>query len=339
DLFNNSYESNFPVQIVGSSVEEGNFILSGGNVSYASDTSFIVLNSKGIETVNSQLSFSNSAMETAGEYTLIYDMGGKGYQIDDQKGIAYNGEMEEEIFCADINSDGSYVVVSESSGYLSKLFAFDKNNKIKYKYSFAEYYITDVAINSSGNGAIAVGISTQNGTEETMIYNLDFKKDSAVSTTKISDTVIYDIEYVSGSRAVAIGNNAIYYVNINSADYDTFSYEGKLLAGYDINSLNGDYGVALSKSGDGRNCEVHIFASSGKEKGFFSSEYKIVSFDLYKSSLGIISEDKGYILSYTGDIKSVCDVGNDGRQILLDSEKSGYLLGISEVRKADFKSK
>ena len=49
----------FPVNIVGSEVESGNIAVNQSRVAYASDTSFITLNSTGKEVNNSQLPIQN----------------------------------------------------------------------------------------------------------------------------------------------------------------------------------------------------------------------------------------------------------------------------------------
>ena len=97
-------------------------------------------------------------------------------------------------------SYGLPCLVSEGNGFFSQLCAYDKNNNRIFKYSFSEYYINAVAINSDGSGCVACGVTSDNGGMRTGVYVLDFGKEEPVSKYVIDDDTIIDCRYISGSR-------------------------------------------------------------------------------------------------------------------------------------------
>ncbi len=69
--------SGYPVNIVGSDVAQGNVAVTQNRVAYASDTSFVTLNSKGGEVNNTQLRYTKPVMKSAENRFLIFGLGEK----------------------------------------------------------------------------------------------------------------------------------------------------------------------------------------------------------------------------------------------------------------------
>ena len=84
----------YPVNLIGTEVKSGNFAVNQNHVAYASDTSFVTLNSTGSEIANVQLRYSKPVMKSSGNRFLTYGIGTTGYQIQDFDGMLYSGEAE-----------------------------------------------------------------------------------------------------------------------------------------------------------------------------------------------------------------------------------------------------
>ena len=125
----------YPVDLIGSEVKSGNFAVNQGRPAYASDTSFVTLNTTGREVANVQLRYSKPIMKASENRFLTYGLGDKNYQIQNFEKNLYSGEAENKLYTGDIASNGIYCLVTESSGYLTELFAFDSNNNRIFKYS------------------------------------------------------------------------------------------------------------------------------------------------------------------------------------------------------------
>lgn len=325
----------YPVNLIGTEVKSGNFAVNQNHVAYASDTSFVTLNSTGSEIANVQLRYSKPVMKSSGNRFLTYGIGTTGYQIQDFDGMLYSGEAEGAIYTADISSNGVYGIVTEGGGYLSILYVFNSNNNRIYKYSFSEYYINSIALNSDGSGGIACGITSDNGAVKTGVYVLDFAKEEPVSQYSISADTIVDCDYLNDNRAVLVGQSSSYVIKRGEENYVTIKYDSKTLANYCFNPDTNSFALALSKSGDGRNCVIDIYNDNGERTSSIDTDYGAESISLYKGTVAILDGNTAYGFNSTGDLLYSCDTGTGSKRLILTSDNTAYVLSVNQVRYFD----
>lgn len=322
----------YPVNLIGAEVKSGNFAVNQGHVAYASDTSFITLNSTGSEVANVQLRYSKPVMKSSGNRFLTYGIGTTGYQIQDFDGMLYSGEAEGAIYTADITSNGVYGIVTEGSGYLSILYVFNSNNNRIYKYSFSEYYINSITLNSDGSGCVACGISSDNGAVKTGVYVLDFTKEEPVSQYSINGDTIVDSDYLNDNRVVLVGQYSSYIIKRGEENYVNVTYDGKTLANYCFNPDTNSFALALSKSGDGRSCVIEIYNDNGEKTSSIDTDYGAESISLYKGTVAILDGNTAYCFNREGTQLYSCDTGTGSKRIILTSDNTAYVLSVNQVR-------
>ena len=322
----------FPVDTLGTTVSKGNFTMIGGHVSYASDTSYVELSDSAGRIINSQLSYSDPILRGTRNYSIVYGAGGNGFMVSDAKETKHKGTTKEGIFTADVNDNGYYCVVTQGSGYLSQLTAYNNENQKLYEYYFSDYYITCVSINPSGDGAVCTGITSKDGGEETKIYQLNFTEKKPVREYTLSDSMVYDTRYISSNKVCAVANNAVYTLDLTSDKPKVTEYNSRTLTTYDFNADTNVLSVVLSKSGDGRNCDILIFSSTGEIEKTLKWTDRVDSISTYKGNVGILSSGTAYILDDQSKVISKADAGNDAKALLLYSSNDAYVLGISEIR-------
>lgn len=325
----------FPVNIVGSEVTASNLSVTQGRVAYASDTSFVTLNSTGSEVANIQLRYSTPVMKASGNKYLTYGLGSTGFQIQSFDEKLYTGEESENIFTGDIASNGVYCLVTEGNGYLSSLYVYNKNNNRIYKYSFSEYYITSVALNSDGSGGAACGITSEGGAVSSAVYLLDFSKEEPKSVYTISGDSVIDCEYLGDSRVALIGQSASYIIKYGDENYITNSYEDRTLANYCFNTDTQTYTIALSRSGDGRSCALLQYNSNGDNKCSVDTEYSAESISSYKGVIGILDDNIVYVYSMDGKQRYAYNVGTGSKKVILTGESEACVLSANQIRRFD----
>ncbi len=325
----------YPVDIVGSKVAQGNFTVSQGHAVYASDTSFVTLNSNGSEVANLQLRHSTPVMKSNGNRFLTYGLDSKDYEIYSYDKNLYKGEAEENIFAGDIASNGVYCLLTEGNGYLSMLYVYNADNNRIYKYFFSEYYMTSVAINSDGTGCVVCGFSSDNGAAVTGVYVLDFNKQEPVSTYQIPDDTPVDCGYLGGNTAVIIGQSASYVVKGGESEYKTASYEDKVISNYCINPDTSSYTLALSRSGDGRSVVLEGFNDKGEKTYTVNTDYKADSLSVYKGIVAILDGNAAYVFNQNGDLLHAGSTGTGSQKIVLTSDKNAYVLSVNQIRYFD----
>ena len=325
----------YPVSLIGVDVEAGNFALNQGHIAYASDTSFVTLNSTGREVANVQLRYSQPILKASDNTYLTYGLGDTGYQIQSFDKNLYSGETEGIVYTGDIVSNGTYCLVTEGGSYLTTLLVFNKDNNRIFKYSFSEYYINSVALKPDGSGCVACGITSSGGEVQTGVYVLDFGKEEPVAKYEIKGDVVLDSKYLNNSRTVLIGETNSYVIKSGAEEYITVSYNDMPLTNYAFNPDTNMFTLALSRSGDGRSCVLKTFNDNGDEKSSIDTDYGAKSLAMYKGTIGVLDGNIAYTYNHSGELTNKCYTGTGSKKIILDSDKNAYILSINQIRYLD----
>ncbi len=337
DVLGQGEGKGYPVNILGTNVDANNMITVGNTLSYASDTSFVTLSSNASEIQNFQLSYATPVISNNGNNLLVYSLGGKEYNVGTTNEITYTGKTEDNIFTGDISGSGVYGIVTQTSGYLSKLYVFNKENKQIYTYSFSDYYITSLTINSSGTQCVACGISAKQGSFSGMVYVLDFKQEKPLSTSEINENVIYRSEYLSSNEVCLIGDTASYILNVSDGKLNENSYNQMSLTAFDVNESTGNYSISLSRTGDGYSCTIKTFNSKGDNVSEIETDYRISALTLQRGNIYILENNLVHCYDFSSNEKSSGDAGTGAKQIKVLSDGTVFVIGVNEIRKAELK--
>lgn len=331
-VFNLDSDQRFPVQIRDESISAGNFSRMGQDLCYATDSRIQTLNNYGKQMLTVQHGYSKPHLASSDKYSLVYDLGGQDFQINGLDEHIYTGKAKDNILVADINNKGTYALVTESDGYLSKLYVYNSDNEDIFAYSFSEYYITSVSLKPNGKMAVVSGVSAHNGSEISSLYVLDFTKDSPAQFVELENTVIYEVQYLGSTYAAAVGSNGVYVIDTDDGDVKTTDYEGKELTAYTFNTDTDTFSVALSRSGDGRNCDIWSFSTGGSLADSFTTDLRVISISTYKNRVALLTTDMIYLYSKGGTKVGEAPSGIDPRSIVLYTSADAYVLDTSEIR-------
>ena len=325
-LMNSRSEEQFPLDIKGMSVSPGNFMRIGQDICYTSDTKTQLLNNYGRSDFTAQHAFITPVLTTGKNGALVYNLGGTGYQLIDMEGGVFGAEAQDDILTADYADNGVYAIVTESSGYLSKLYVYSEENEQIFAYSFADYYVTAVSLNSSGSKAVVAGVSALNGVEISSLYVLDFTKDTPLYFIELENNIIYDVEYLSDKYACAVGRSASYSLNTYNGEFTANEYEGRDLTAFDINTDTNTYTLSLSSSGDGRNCDIVSYRTNGSEDKSFTVDKKIIDLSTYKGRVALLTGESVMLYSKTGRAYSEKLLSSDPHSVVLYTKSDAYIL-------------
>lgn len=325
-VLNQKSEEKFPLDIKGENVSAGNFIRYGQDICYASDTKTQLLNNYGKTEFSVQHAFITPVMTVGKKGVLVYNLGGSGYQIIDRKGTVYNGEAENNILVADYGENGSYAIVTMSSGYLSKLYVYSEKHEQIFAYSFADYYVTSVTLNSNGKRAVVSGVSAVNGVESASLYVLDFTKDTPAYFKELENNIIYAVRYLNDKYVCAVGRNASYVMNTSNGEIETNDYEGAVLTAFDINTDTDSYTLSLSGSGDGRNCDINSYSVTGSKEKSFTVDEKIIDLSTYKGRVTLLTGEKVMLYSKDGKSYSEKELSSDPHSVEMYTTSDVYVL-------------
>lgn len=330
-ILNQKSDEQFPISVQGENVDLANFVRMGQDICFASDTKLQIINNYGRVEYATQHGFTNPVLKADNRYLLVYSLGGTGYQVNEFDKMLYTGETEERIVTGDVIDRGIYALVTTGNGYLSKLHVYNKENEAIFGYSFADYYVTSVSLAPNGKGAVVTGISALNGTEISCLYVLDFTKDKPLYQEEVDNNIFYECEYLDDSHVCAVGNGAASGINTSSGEINTLQYEGKSLTCYYFNSDTDTYSVSLSRSGDGRNCEIYSFNADGTVSSSFETEYMVKYISTYKGRIALLTPE--FIALYNKDGGKVSDsqITNEPRAAVLYTSSDAYVLDTNEI--------
>ena len=331
-VFNLEPDQRYPVQIRDENVSAGNFLPMGQDLCYATDTRLQTLNNYGVSMLSLQHGYSRPYLVTSNKYALLFDLGGVNYQINSLDQQIFAGKAESNILAADILNSGTYALVTEADGYLAKLSVYDDDNDLIFAYSFSEYSITSVTLKSNGRMAVLSGVSAHNGTEISSLFVLDFTKESPVQFVELKDTILYAVQYMGSSYAAAVGSRGAYVIDMDSGEVNSTDFEGKTLTDFTFNTDTDTFTVSLSRSGDGRNCDVYSFSKDGSLDEYFSTDLRVISLSTYKNRVALLTTDTIYLYSKSGEKLGEAESGIDPQSVVLYTTVDAYILDTSEIR-------
>lgn len=325
-VLNRSSEERFPLDISGESVSPGDFFGKGLNICFSSDTKTQELNNYGRSVFTAPHSFINPVLVSSKKQTLVYNLGGTGYQVVDSDHNVRTLEAKDNIMVADITDSGVYALVTQNGGYLSKLYVLDENDDQIFAYSFADYYVTSVTLSDSGRQAVVSGLSASEGMDIAALYVLDFTKDTPLYMEQMENNIIYDVCYMNDHSVAAVGRSAAYVINTGNGTLETIDYEGKSLTAYDINTDTDTFTISLSSSGDGRNCDIVSFNSSGRADKSFHIDEKITDLSTHKGRVALLTGDSVLLYSKDGKRISEKELRSDPHTVVLYTGSDAYVL-------------
>lgn len=323
----------YPCKVEGEKISSENLKFSDGNIITLSDTSLTILNGSAKLIREENHNFSHPCLKLSGIRAIIYDRGGKNFKIESTAKNLYSGEAEKNIIACAISDNGTYAIVQQSLINLAEMVVYSKNNKEKYRYSFSEYYIADVSLNTMGTEIAACGISADNGNISSNVYLLDFKSETPKSQFKLGDNMVTRVKYLTNGNILAIGDKYMSFINIKSKVVKNFSYGKKLLKFYDFNKDNGICCCLSSSVNETDDDEIVNINTDGNETFRTQTSESFIGLSHRENrTLGLT---KNKIISYdrAGHAEGYTKIQNNSKKIILAPHSYAYVLNCNTIDK------
>lgn len=300
------------------------------------DTSLLILNSSAKQVVTRQHSFTTPVMKASGTRTLIYNLGGTGYQLESYGKTLQKGNTSQNLLGGDLAANGSYALLTQEEGYCGKLTAYKPDGKVKFYYLFSEYYPTSVALNTDGTKAVITAISAKDGGMVSAVYVLDFQNASAVKPVGVyMENMMTQAYFCENGTAVAVGDRLLSIVNTNTRKTTDYSYNGMKFTACAVNN-NGRTVLSLAPYEGAPSSTLVFLDSMGKASASVQVPGSARSVSIYGGVAGVLAGSKLYAYdAVTGQKSGEASAGEDARAAVLSSESKAYILGVSEVRQVN----
>jgi len=210
--------SGFPLTVSGGSV--GNVTNTDGCITVVSDTHIEIYNSASKELVSEQHKYSNPKSITSKNRTLVFDQGANGVSVFDVCGLVSRRDMKEPIVTAAIGRNGTYCVVTDPEGVAAKVYVYDKNDKLKFKWESETDLINAVAVSDNGKYVIAATINARQGEFSSRLNVFEGKKSKPIREEQI-DEVVYSVNALNNKNfLIRVGNEIMKYTATEGSLYD-----------------------------------------------------------------------------------------------------------------------
>lgn len=333
----------YPVEISGNSVLDMQEVQ--GYLVLLTDTSLVALNTSGGEVMRRQHNYADPILLSSGKYMLVAEVGGKRFRLEtmpdtvlnvtydnlsaDKKTSVLDVALENAIISADIRSDGTVALVTESSqSYTSEVLVYSTEGKLLYRQRYATMLATDVALSPNEKDVAVSGIEAKDGAMQSMlrIYAMKSKETSPRKEYTGEDLMLYRVEYMSDGHIAAIGDAQTWVVDADDTLDQRISYEQQLV-GYTVGDKM--IGLALQKYGAGDGGEVVRIDREGNTAytAAFTGSFR----HLYAKENRLLLLTAGRL--YQGDEQKLnggTDVQQDGRMVGLLGDRA-IVLGLTSL--------
>lgn len=323
----------YPVDITGSSVVEMESF--GSHAAVLTDTSLVLYNTAGAQTMERTHTYTNPSLETADKYLLVTELGGKRYMLGNKSETLFTGQVTNTIRAAAVDSDGQVALATESSqSYMSEVLVFDREGKELFHWYSSDLTVIDVALTLNGKQVAVLGLSAQGGEMKStlQIFSLAGKEGKAEHTYTAQGPMMVALHCFGNGRVAAVGDTATWVYDPKEKSASVVDYANTTLLGYAFS----DRGVGLVTRGYGESSggTLTVITPAGKQTAAtaFSGEYRHVT--AADNGFYLLTDRRLYNADTVGFAADVA-TGSDG---LMTVEMNGrpLVLGLTTLTRCEW---
>ncbi|MGN0526420.1 MAG: DUF5711 family protein [Acutalibacteraceae bacterium] len=261
---------------------------------------FSVYSSHGKLSWSQPHSFSEPAVSVNGDKAVVFDRGGTGFMLINKSGVAYVGEADNDIICAEYGKSGNYALVTRGDSATSVLTVYTKRNKVDFQWNCAYEHITSVALSGNGKFCGVSVLGAENGEIYTTVKYFGFDYSEALNSQKFIGATPFSVEFTANNILTLYSDTGIYEIlkkdeksNIVN-EYHSFEFNS-----YDVNN-KGYYALSLSNYGSTDENSVKVYNGSGKEKAEIVLDKTVVRLALSDKYVFALTDNSVLVYNFSG---------------------------------------
>lgn len=285
--------------------------------------------------------FSKPGISVNGDKAVVFDRGGTGYMLINEKKIVYEGNDENIIISADYGENGTYALSTKIQGATSTLKVFNKSNKLIFQWNCAYENIVSISVSDNGKYVGVATFGAQNGDFITNVQYFGVDYSEPLNTQTITGAVPFELDFTAYNTLSLLTDVGVYTINRKDEKYtENLSYYSSEFNSCDISS-NGRYLVCLAKYGSENVYEIHLFKPKGEIKTTIQADFSIKNVkisDNYIFALGDktisvynFNGNKVSDISYKGEANGILPTDDFVFIVSLDKISRCFSYGDSEI--------
>lgn len=304
--------------------------LFGGGLALADSDTLYVAKPGGLNQLTLQLSYASIALDTAGDYILAYDRGGKGLTVANALSPLYQTELSGTILTASIADNGTFAVVTDEAGYKSAVTVCNAAGEQMYKWFSSEYYVQSAALSPSGNRLTALGFH-MNGTQlESRVLFFELDQESIAAEASLGGALGLEVRFLSENTVCAVTDEGVFLVSRAGKLVESQTYAADDLLGFSFDKS----AVAIATRSYTRSArsEVHVLSEGGKSTGPLLLTEELQSLSLSGGRLGVLTSAGFHLYDSALSPLWSSTAASGGRRLLLDENGTAFVLFSKEAR-------
>ena len=242
------------------------------NLLVCTQTQIQVFSPTGTVDLKESVNMTSPALNTAGEYTVVYDVGGQQLKVIQGEKLVNKLELpaEESIICATVNDKGWVAVTSKVSGYKAVVTVYNPSFESVLAIRLSSRYISDAVVTPDCRGVYLISPGQAGGAfENTLLYYTFSSREEPTKTLSLGSNVVLSI--LSSGKCWILGDQSLLILDSSGVITARYDYEGQYLK---MGSLQGDDFAALllSRSSSGSAGTLVTVDDNGKEYGRLTLE-------------------------------------------------------------------
>lgn len=255
-------------------------------------------------------------LDTGDKYLLLYDEGGTAYSVYTTIASVISGNTDSTIQCADMSASGRYAIAtrSQDSKYIVILYSDSFREIARY---YRDTYVVDVALSDDGGQLAILSISSDHsalngvltlckaGTEET-------------ADILLGEHLPLRASYLANGTLAVVSDGGVHFFGADGGKTSEFLYQNLTLSALNISENR--VAVVCREDSLGASSRIYVLSGDGSVVSQTSTTEKITAVyasdadvDAYLCTQNAVWSLKGATMtdfaSYTGNLLSVCDIG------------------------------
>ncbi len=277
--------------------------------------------------------FSEPGLSVNGDKAVVFDRGGKGFFLINEKKLIYSGQTENTIISGCYGQDGTYALSTKTDGATSSLNVFNKSNKLIFKWNCAYENVVSICLSDNGKYIGVATLGAKNGKLLTNIHYFGVDYSEPLNTQTITGAVPFSLEFTATNTLTLITDVGVYTINRKAEKYtQNLKYYSSEFNSCDVAS-NGKYIVCLAKYGSENVFEIYLFKSKGELKTTIQADFTIKTVKMSEKYIFALGDDMISVYNYSG--KKVSDIKCKGEaQGILPTDDFVFVVSLDKISRS-----
>lgn len=238
------------------------------------------------------ISMDAPAIAASRDRAVFYDLGGETVAAAFFDGTVEELEVTGSVLSASATENGYLCVAMECPGYRALVRVYDPSLSPVYEWYSASAYVLSAAVSPDGERLAVLSYTTDRS--EVRLFSLD--REEQLAAFAVSDTVLLDVQWLSGSQLCAYSSGEAYFFDENGQWLDTYGFGERYLTGCAFGGA-GCVTFSLSPYRAGTTAELVSLDSDGTLLGTAEVQSEILSLTARDTEILVLCPDSAVLYS------------------------------------------